>query len=136
MKWKYEDMLELPHHVSAKRPRMDMIDRAAQFAPFAALTGHDAVIRETARLVDQPVELTESRRAELDGQLQELSERLDGQRSVTITHYVPDQRKQGGAYIRTTGRIKKVDTAAQAVVLVDGSGIELDTITDIDVDTL
>ncbi|MBQ7344431.1 MAG: hypothetical protein IJW45_00020 [Oscillospiraceae bacterium] len=133
MRWKYEDMLHLPHHVSAKRPQMDMIDRAAQFAPFAALTGHDAVIRETARLVDQPIELTESRRAELDGQLQELAERLEAQPIVTITHYVPDQRKQGGAYICTTGRIKKVDAAAQAVVLVDGSGIELETITEIDV---
>lgn len=136
MKWKYEDMLELPHHVSVKRPRMDMIDRAAQFAPFAALTGHDAVIRETARLVDQPVELTESRRAELDAQLQALSEQMAGQSVVTITHYVPDLWKEGGAYVRTRGRIKKVDAVARALVLVDGSGIDLDTITDIDVDTL
>lgn len=136
MKWKYEDMLELPHHVSAKRPRMDMIDRAAQFTPFAALTGHDAVIRETARLVDQPVELTESRRAELDAQLQALSEQMVGQSVVTITHYVPDLWKEGGAYVRTTGRIKKVDAVARALVLVDGSGIDLDMITDVDVDTL
>lgn len=133
MSWKYEDMLYMPHHVSSKHPPMSQRDRAAQFSPFAALTGHDAVIRETARLVDQPVELTESRRAELDAVLRELSDRLDTQPVVTITHYVPDTRKQGGAYIRTTGRIRKMDTTARAVVLEDGTGIEVDQILEVEV---
>lgn len=134
MSWKYDDILYLEHHVSPKRAPMSMTDRAAQFAPFAALAGHDAVIRETARITDQPIELTDSRRSELDAQLQALSERLEAQPMVAITHYVPDERKQGGAYVRVIGRIKKVDATARAVVLTDGSGVDMDTITDIEED--
>lgn len=133
MSWSYEDILHLPHHVSARHAAMSMVDRAAQFAPFAALTGHDAVIRETERLTDAPVELTQSRREELDAQLRELAELLHSRPRVTITHYVPDERKQGGAYVRTTGPIQKIDPVAGAVVLEDGSGIDMETITQIQV---
>lgn len=131
MSWSYEDIVHLSRPLSLKRARMPMADRAAQFAPFAALTGHDAVIRETARVTDAPVELDRDRREELDSQLRELSELLGDRPRVTITHYVQDGRKQGGAYVRTTGPVRKVDTNAHTVVLEDGSGIAMETIVDI-----
>lgn len=133
MSWKYEDMLYLPHPVSQRHPPMPMIDRGAQFAPFAALTGHDAVIRETARLVEQPIELDPSRREELDAQLRELARTLEEDPVAAFTHYVPDLRKTGGAYVRTTGRVKKIDPVYGVVVLADGSGIEIHTIIDVEV---
>lgn len=131
MRGKYDDILELPHPVSDKHPPMPMADRAAQFAPFAALTGHDAVLRETERLTDSPVELTDSRRSELDAQLISLSQELDRMPKVAITHFVPDTRKSGGAYIRTVGCIRRVDAVARAVIMADGSGIDMDFVTDI-----
>lgn len=133
MSWKYEDILHLPHHVSSRHVAMSMADRAAQFAPFAALTGHDAVIRETARLTDTPIELTQSRREELDAQLRELAEILHSRPRVTVTHYIPDERKSGGAYVRTTGPVRKIDPVAGVVVMEDGSGIGMETITQIQV---
>lgn len=131
MSWKYEDMLHLPRHISATHPPMSPEDRAAQFSPFAALTGHDAVIRETARLVDQPVELSESRRAELNEQLRDLELHLEENFTVQFTHYVPDLRKQGGAYVVTTGCVRKLDIIAGVVVLTDGSGIAMEDIVEI-----
>lgn len=131
MSGRYDDILYLPHPVSEKHPPMSMAERAAQFAPFAALTGHDAVLRETERLTDSPVELTDSRRSELDAQLMELSRELERAPKAAITHFVPDSRKQGGAYVRTVGKIRRVDTIARAVIMTDGSGIDMDFITDI-----
>lgn len=129
----YEDIIHLPHHVSPKRAPMSMHDRAAQFAPFAALTGHDAIIRETARVVDAPIELTESRREELNRQLQMLSDRIVENPQVTVTHYIPDERKPGGAYVITTGRVKKLDEFAHVLVMCDGSAIDVDTIAGVEV---
>lgn len=133
MSWPYEDMLYLPHHVSSKRPSMSMRDRAAQFAPFAALTGHDAVIRETARLTDQSVELTQARREELDAKLRQLAELLEQRPRVTVTHFVPDERKQGGAYVRTCGPVRKIDEVGDVLVFEDGSGIDIQTVTEIEI---
>lgn len=131
MSGRYDDILYLPHPVSEKHPPMSMAERAAQFAPFAALTGHDAVLRETERLTDSPVELTDSRRSELDAQLMELSRELERAPKVAITHFVPDLRKQGGAYVRTVGKIRRVDALARAVIMTDGSRIDMDFVTDI-----
>lgn len=131
MTWQYEDLVDLPHPVSRKHPPMAMADRAAQFAPFAALTGYDGVIRETARLVNQSVELTESRKLELDAALRMLSECSDFCLRVQIVHFVPDGRKAGGAYIRTVGQVKRVDGSARAVVFTDGSAVDIDTIIEI-----
>lgn len=133
MSWPYEDMLYLPHHVSSKRSSMSMRDRAAQFAPFAALTGHDAVIRETARLTDQPVELTQARREELDAKLRQLAELLEQRPRVTVTHFVPDERKQGGAYVRTCGPVRKIDEVGGVLVFEDGSGIDIQSVTEIEI---
>lgn len=131
MSWQYEDILNLPHPVQSRRVPMSMVDRAAQFAPFAALTGHDGVIRETARVTEPPVELTESRREELDEWLRRLSDKVEEKPKVAITCFVPDGRKAGGAYVRTVGRVKRVDGFARRVILVDGSEIPMDAITEV-----
>ena len=93
---KYDDIINLPHHVSASRHRMSMQERAAQFQPFRALTGYEDAVHETARLTDERVELTEDEKALLDAKLQELADRIDRHPLVTLTYFQPDKRKTGG----------------------------------------
>ena len=93
---KYDDIINLPHHQSKVRPHMSVSDRAAQFAPFAALTGYGDAIRETERLTDRKIELSESQIAELDLRLGELLARIDEKPKVTITYFIADERKAGG----------------------------------------
>ena len=121
----YEDILHLPHHVSPTRAKMSMIERAAQFAPFAALTGYDAAIQETARLTGQRVELDESEKAALDQKLQQLLSLLPIRPSVKICHFVEDSRKEGGEYITTLGCLQKIDFYSRSL-LVDGILISID----------
>ena len=128
----YDDIINLPHHVSATRTRMSMIDRAAQFSPFAALTGYDAAIKETGRLTDQRIELTEESRAILDRKQQLLLGNLADHPEVAVTYFVPDERKAGGAYVTVTGRVKKVDDYQRLLILTDGTKIPLDEIHDIE----
>lgn len=129
---KYDDIINLPHHTSPKRPRMSMIDRAAQFSPFAALTGYDAAIKETGRLTDQRIELTEDSRAVLDRKQQLLVDNLANHPEVSVTYFVPDERKVGGAYVTVTGRVKKVDDYQRLLILTDGTKIPLDEILDME----
>lgn len=124
MSGKYDDIIHLPHHVSSRRAPMSLIDRGAQFSPFAALTGYDAVIQETARLTDQPVELDESSHDVINQQLRQLADRENGQPEVTVTFFRPDERKSGGAYVTVSGRVKKVDEYSSAVVFTDGTAID------------
>lgn len=128
----YDDIINLPHHVPATRPRVSMIDRAAQFSPFAALTGHDAAIRETGRLTDQRIELTEDSRSALDRKQQLLLDNLAGHPEVSVTYFVPDERKSGGAYVTVTGIVKKVDDYQRLLLLTDGTKIPLDEILDME----
>ena len=128
----YDDIIDLPHHVSATRPRMSMIDRAAQFSPFAALTGYDAAIKETGRLTDRRIELTDDSRAPLDRKQQLLLDNLTDQPEVSVTYFVPDERKSGGAYVTATGRVKKVDDYQRLLILTDGTKIPLDEILDME----
>lgn len=128
----YDDIIDLPHHVSATRPRMSMIDRAAQFSPFAALTGYDAAIKETGRLTDQRIELTEDSRAALDKKQLLLLDNLTDRPEVSVTYFVPDERKSGGAYVTVTGRVKKVDAFERLLILTDGTKIPLDEVLDLD----
>ncbi len=128
---RYDDIIGLPHPMSTRHPPMSNADRAAQFAPFAALTGHDAAIRESARLTQMPTELTEERKAELDGILRDLLA-YPCPPQVTITHFVPDSKKAGGAYVRTTGRIMKLDHTAAALILFDGEHIPLSAVYDVE----
>lgn len=122
---RYEDIINLPHHVSERHARMSMLDRAAQFSPFAALTGYDAAIEETARLTDTKIELDESEKAVLN---QRLCEALECGEPVRITYFLPDERKVGGAYVCITGKVKKLDTLTGSIVTENGTSIMLEDI--------
>ena len=119
----YDDLMDLPHHTSAVHPPMSVYDRAAQFAPFAALTGHDTAIRETARLTESRVELDEYSKADLNRRLCILQDRIDEQPEVSITYYLPDKKKSGGVYVTVTGCVKKVDEYEHIVVMRDGTNV-------------
>lgn len=123
MKGPYDDIIHMPHHVSATRKPMSLLDRAAQFSPFAALTGYDAAIRETGRLTDNAVELDTDGKAMLNETLQRLSELQETRPEVTVTYFVPDERKTGGAYTKVTGCVKKLDPNTQILLLTDGTEI-------------
>lgn len=126
---KYEDMLHLPHHVSARHPQMPLSDRAAQFSPFAALTGHDTAIRETARLTDSFVELDEEQKERLDERLQlllsKMAEAPSLEPSIKATYFQPDEKKDGGAYISVCGKVKKFDRAYQQLLFTDGTSLPI-----------
>lgn len=132
----YDDILSLPHPTSAKHPRMPALDRAAQFSPFAALTGHEAAIRETARRTDRRMELDESVKAELDRMLQLIGEHLPERPEVSITYFRADAKKSGGAYVSVTGGVKKIDVLQQAVILADGTQIPIDDIYEMECERL
>lgn len=126
----YDDIIELPHHQSTTRPHMSVHDRAAQFSPFAALTGYEAAVSETARLTEGKIELDEDAREALDEKLQFLQESA-GRQQVSVTYFQPDIRKKGGTYLSVSGIIKKVNTYERVIVLEDGTTISLDDILDI-----
>ena len=107
---KYADIIDLPHHQSDTRPKMSNYDRAAQFSPFAALTGHADSIKETARLTDEYSEPSEEMKAIMNEKILFLMEQLENQPEITITFFKPDEKKQGGAYITITGVVKKIKT--------------------------
>lgn len=125
---KYDDIIGLPHYEPKYHQRMPMANRAAQFAPFAALTGHGAAIAETARITDRIRELSDEQQTELSRKLMLAIER---QASVTITCFIPDSRKSGGRYADITGVVRKIDPVERTVVLTDGSRIALDSIVDL-----
>ena len=128
---KYDDIIGLPHHVSSTRPHMPMLDRAAQFQPFRALTGYEDAVQETARYTDEKVELTEDEKALLDMELQRLSDDIASRPQVTLTCFRTDKKKSGGAYVTTTGRLKKIDDIEGALILVSGERIVIEDIIEI-----
>ena len=130
MKDLYEDIINLPHHVSSKRPQMPMLDRAAQFSPFAALTGYDDAIHETGRLTDEKIDLSEEEKEALDRKQQILMERLGDHPALTVTYFVPDAKKSGGAYVTKSGNLKKIDGFERWILLTDGTKIPLDDVAD------
>lgn len=130
---RYDDIINLPHHVSATRPQMSMHDRAAQFSPFAALTGYDDAVEETARLTDEQYELSEDARNRLDEQLKLIADRIDEQPEIEITYFVPDEKKNGGAYFTFKGNLRRIDEYAMELVFTEGTRINLDYISDINV---
>lgn len=130
----YGDIIHLPHPVSKKHPRMSMHDRAAQFSPFAALTGHDEAIRETARLTDEKSNLDETYKAGLDEKLVILMSKQEEKPAVTITYFLRDERKTGGSYEVLEGQIRKVDLYERVLVMEDRSRIPLDDVLDIESD--
>ena len=128
----YDDILHLPHPVSRKHPRMAVADRAAQFSPFAALTGYDDAVREAARLTDRRLELDEYEQQALNDRLQQILGRLPEQPVVRITYFRPDSCKESGAYVTVSGVIKRLDTVEREIRLVDGPRIPIEDIWDID----
>ena len=124
----YDDIINLPHHVSQTRPRKSMTYRAAQFSPFATLTGFDAAIREMGRLTEQRIELTEDSREELDRRQQLLVEHLSEHPEVSVTYFVSDERKSGGAYVTVSDGVKKIDRYQRLLVLNDDLWIPLNEI--------
>jgi hypothetical protein len=134
MKTPYDDIIGLPRHVSSTRPQMSRENRAAQFSPFAALTGYDAAVRETARLTERKPELGESAGADLDMKMNMLEDMMDSRPEITVTHFVPDEKKEGGAYVTITGVARKIDGYERAIVLTSGEKIEISNILEIDSD--
>lgn len=128
----YDDIIALPHHVSPTRAQMPCADRAAQFSPFAALTGFGAAITETGRLTEQRIELDESAKAALDERLGDIQVQLESRPLVTITYFKPDENKAGGAYIPLTDAVKKINKYEHVVVMSGGARIPINDIVDIE----
>ena len=126
----YSDIINLSRPVS-KRPRMSLEQRSAQFAHFAALTGYEGQVKETARLTDKRIELNEELKEILDLKIQLIQEKIKEQPDVTITYFIPDDKKQGGKYKTVTNSVKKIDTYKNEIILIDGTTIAIDEIIDI-----
>ena len=122
----YDDIIGFPHHVSATHPHMPIPNRAAQFAPFAALTGHDAAVKETARLTEERRELDDDIKGILDEKLRMVQEMLPVcQPQVAVTYFCPDARKAGGCYMTVSGKIKKVDAYGRSIMMEDNLQIPI-----------
>ena len=132
MTGKYDDILRLPHHVSASRKPMAMTARAAQFAPFAALSGYDAEVQEAGRLTDRPIELDEYEKEALNARLRLLARHFREEWVVSLVFFQPDERKAGGAYVTRTGTVKKLYETERLLTLTDGTVIPLDDLIALD----
>lgn len=132
MKPDYSDIIHLPRHVSKTHPQMSMHDRAAQFSPFAALTGYDSAILETARLTKEKITLNEDMQELLDLKFQRLLEHLSEKPLISVTFFCPDKRKQGGSYVSASGTVKKLDLLQRILTLEDGMQIFLEDILSIE----
>ena len=124
----YEDIVDLPHHVSKKHPQPTMADRAARFAPFAAITGYEEMVLEEARVTDDRIEMDESSKAALNEKLNMILEFIDEQPEVSITYFEPDKKKSGGAYVNITGIVKRIDEYEHFVIMTDGKKIRIEDI--------
>lgn len=129
---RYDDIIHLPHPDSSTRARMSMLERAAQFSPFAALTGYDAAIRETARVTQDAAELDEDRKSVLDQKLRMIMECLEAEPQITVTYFRPDDKKTGGTYVDITGIVRKIDGYKGNIVFADGTVVSIDTIFEIE----
>lgn len=128
----YDDIINLPHHQSKNHPHMSMHDRAAQFAPFAALTGYDDAVKEARRLTDSKPELDENQLEELDQKLADLMIRIEEHPEVVITYFEPDDKKEGGAYVTCVSKLKKIDSYKHQLIFEDGREIEVCNIVEIE----
>lgn len=128
----YDDIIDLPHHISKTHPQMPVSDRAAQFSPFAALTGYESVIQEAGRLTDARIELDEYSKAELDRKLQRLQEKIHLHPEVSVTYFVPDERKEGGTYVTARVKIRKIDPCRDIILMEDGRIVPVKEIIEIE----
>ena len=130
----YEAIIDHPHFVSKKYPPMPMEKRAAQFSPFKAMVGYDDEVEEESRFTESEIYMDENRLEELDERMRTVAEKVAaGERpAVTITHFVPDDRKEGGEYVVTEGRVRRIDEITGVLVLTDGRRIEISRITEVE----
>ena len=133
---RYDDIINLPHHVSATHTPMPVADRAAQFSPFAALTGYEDAIDETARLTQDWIELDENEKERLNEKFQQIREQLHMHPQVIFTYFEPDQKKQGGAYLTVEGRVKKIDEYRGTFILEDGREVLIESIVGVEIITI
>ena len=130
----YEDMLELSHPVSKIHPQMPRRDRAAQFAPFAALTGYEEAVREAARLTEEKMILDEDSKEQLDWKLRRLQEKVKEKPAITVTYFLKDEKKKGGKYVTVTGVLKKIDSYTQQFILENGEEIPVEDMVSLNLD--
>lgn len=128
---KYDDIINLPHHVSSTRPHMSIEERAAQFSPFAALTGHEDAIKETARQTEREIILDENELEILDEKLKAILSDKSDNKNIKVVYYIPDENKNGGKYVECSGRVKKMDEYRHVLVMEDGTEINVGRIADI-----
>lgn len=128
---KYDDIMDLPYHVSKKYPQMSLEARSAQFAPFSALNGYGAIINETARLTDKKIEISDEMKLEIDTKLQIIKNEIKKQPEITIIYFLPDNMKEGGKYVTVIGNVNKIDEYSKLIMLKDGTKIFIDNIIDI-----
>ena len=127
----YDDIINLPHHVSRKHPQMSIHDRAAQFAPFAALTGHGEAIAETARLTDRKIELDDYEKMKLDEKLLILQEHIMEMPEISVTYFCPDEKKEGGKYVTETKALRKINEMERTLLMEDGMQIRIEDILEV-----
>lgn len=128
----YEDIINLPHHTSKKYPRMERSMRACQFAPFAALTGHDDAVKETARLTDNVSELDEYEILKINDKLSKIIENISEHPEVRITYFKPDDKKEGGEYVTIKDRVKKINEYKKTMVFMSGEELDINSILELD----
>ena len=127
-KFPYEDIINLPPHISKKHPQPTMMDRAARFAPFAAITGYEEMVLEEARITEERIDLDEGTLSILNEKLNMIQEFIDEEPEVTITYFEPDKKKTGGAYVSITGVVKRIDEYERLVIMTDGKKIRIEDI--------
>ena len=130
---RYDDIIELPHHQSTERLRMSLHDRAAQFAPFAALSGHEEAIEETARITDEKVILDETALSQINETIYVISQHISQKRKVSITYFKPDALKNGGAYLTDVGVVEKINSVEKLIYLDSGMKISMDQVVNIEI---
>lgn len=133
---KYKDIINLPHHVSKRHPQMSLKERAAQFAPFAALTGYGDAVKEKGRLTTEKIDINEELRAILDNKLQFIKNQINKKPLIKFIYFIPDLKKSGGKYVEVIGNVKKIDEYNQVIILEDKTEIKIDEIIEIEGDSL
>ena len=128
---KYEDIINLPHHISSKHPQMSLEERSAQFAPFAALTGYEDCVEETARLTDDRIDMSEDIKEILNEKIRTIIKIIDKNPKIILTYFIPDNKKSGGNYVTIEEKIKKIDEINQELILINGKKIKINDVIDI-----
>ena len=126
----YDDIIDLPHHVSRRHPPLDRDSYAAQFSPFAALTGYDGIVAESARATNSRIELDDEVKEWISGKLSFILSHPEDEKTVSITYFIPDRKKEGGEYVTAVGTIAGFEELTRNIRMSDGTEIELDEVTD------